>query len=150
MNPDRRGTKASPHYALTVPPGESAVVKLRFSDKAPDVIGSSIFGSGFDAVFDERIAEADEFHASLAPSDLTPDAKRVMRQALAGLLWSKQFYHYVVEQWLDGDPGQPPPPPERQAGRNNDWRTLFNADVLLMPDTWEYPWYASWDLAFQP
>ncbi len=148
VNPDQRGTKASPHYALTVPPGGSAVVKLRFSDKAPDVIGSGIFGSGFDGVFDERIAEADEFHASLAAPDLTPDAKRVMRQALAGLLWSKQFYHYVVEQWLDGDPGQPSPPPERQAGRNNDWRTLFNADVLLMPDTWEYPWYASWDLAF--
>ena len=148
VNPDQRGTKASPHYTLTIAPGASAVVTLRFSDKAPDVIGTSVFNAAFEDLFRRRIAEADEYHASLAPSDLTPDARRVMRQALAGLLWSKQFYHYVVEQWLDGDPGLPPPPPERQAARNSDWRTLFNSDVLLMPDTWEYPWYASWDLAF--
>ncbi len=148
VNPDRRGTKASPHYAVMVKPGESAVIKLRFSDKAPQIVSSGMFGAGFDDVFERRITEADEYHASLATSDLSPDAKRVMRQALAGLLWSKQFYHYVVEQWLDGDPGQPPPPAERLSGRNNDWRTLFNSDVLLMPDTWEYPWYASWDLAF--
>jgi len=148
VNPEQRGTKASPHYAFMVTPGGSAVVKLRFSDKAPHVVSSDVFGAGFDQVFERRIAEADDYHASLAPSDLSPDAKRVMRQALAGLLWSKQFYHYVVEQWLDGDPGEPPPPPERQSGRNTDWRTLFNSDVLLMPDTWEYPWYASWDLAF--
>src|SRR5262249_2181613 len=110
VNPQKRGTKASPHYSLMLPPGGTAVVKLRFGDKAPHVIEPNPLGAGFDGLFRQRIAEADEYHDTLAPSDLSPDAKRVMRQALAGLLWSKQFYHYVVERWLDGDPGEPPPP----------------------------------------
>ncbi|HEX5504134.1 MAG TPA: hypothetical protein VFW96_16020 [Thermomicrobiales bacterium] len=102
----------------------------------------------FDTIFTERRQEADQFYATLLPAGLDPDLKLVHRQALAGLLWCKQFYHYVVEQWLDGDPGQPPPPPERRRGRNHEWRHLYNERVMSMPDSWEYPWYASWDLAF--
>ena len=95
-----------------------------------------------------RQREADEFYATVIPADLTDDARAVMRQSLAGLLWSKQYYHYVVKTWLEGDPAQPTPPPERRHGRNAQWGHLFNADVISMPDKWEYPWYAAWDLAF--
>jgi hypothetical protein len=102
----------------------------------------------FDAIFKARQAEADEFYAQLAPSCLSKEHRAIQRQALAGMLWSKQFYHYILEQWLEGDPAQPPPPPERQKGRNSDWRHLYNERVMSMPDKWEYPWYASWDLAF--
>jgi hypothetical protein len=105
-------------------------------------------GPGFDAVFSERNLEADQFYEMIEPKRATADERRVMRQAYAGLLWSKQFYHYVVKDWLDGDPGQPSPPPERLHGRNADWRHLYNRDVISMPDAWEYPWYAAWDLAF--
>jgi hypothetical protein len=103
---------------------------------------------GFDAVLAERRRECDEFYAAVQPAALTPDERLVQRQAFAGLLWSKQFYHFDVWQWLEGDPGQPPPPPERRERRNREWGHIVNADVLLMPDAWEYPWYASWDLAF--
>src|SRR5262245_9311444 len=92
--------------------------------------------------------EADEFFATVIPARLSDDAKLVMRQALAGLLWSKQFYHYEVRQWPAGDPAGPPPPPERQHGRNRDWGHVYNEDIISMPDKWEYPWYAAWDLAF--
>jgi hypothetical protein len=102
----------------------------------------------FDEVFDKRKNEADEFYRELAPASLSKEHRGVQRQALSGLLWNKQFYHYIVEQWLDGDPGQPPPPNERQFGRNSEWRHLYNERVMSMPDKWEYPWYASWDLAF--
>ena len=95
-----------------------------------------------------RKAEADEFYAEVIPEALSQDGRSVMRQSLAGMLWSKQYYHYVVKRWLDGDPGEPAPPPERQNGRNHEWKHLFNADVISMPDKWEYPWYAAWDLAF--
>jgi hypothetical protein len=105
-------------------------------------------GRDFDDVFAARVREADEYYATVIPQDLSADAQLVLRQSLAGLLWSKQFYHYVVKEWLEGDPGQPPPPPERLSGRNHDWMQLFNADVISMPDKWEYPWYAAWDLAF--
>jgi hypothetical protein len=102
----------------------------------------------FDRVFQERIREADEFYAERLPKGLSEDEARVVRQAYAGLLWSKQFYHYIVADWLEGDPGQPPPPAGRATGRNADWVHLYNCDVISMPDKWEYPWYAAWDLAF--
>src|SRR6185436_15820909 len=92
--------------------------------------------------------EADEFYETVIPAHLSHDARLVMRQAFAGMLWSKQFYHYVIEQWLDGDPDAPKPPRERVHGRNHEWKHLYNADVISMPDKWEYPWYAAWDLAF--
>ena len=95
-----------------------------------------------------RQHEANEFYATVIPQNLSPDAQSVMRQAFGGLLWSKQFYHYVVEQWLRGDPALPPPPLERRRGRNREWGHLYNDDVISMPDKWEYPWYAAWDLAF--
>ena len=102
----------------------------------------------FDEIFSVRKAEADEFYVDLAPSSLPDEHRGIQRQALAGMLWTKQFYHYIVEQWLEGDPGQPPPPKERKEGRNADWNHLYNERVMSMPDKWEYPWYASWDLAF--
>ena len=98
--------------------------------------------------FTKRIAEADEFYNAVHPAQLTADQRLVQRQAFAGLLWSKQFYHYDVFRWLSGDPAEPSPPEERWHGRNYAWKHLSNDDVVLMPDTWEYPWYASWDLAF--
>ncbi len=142
-NPDRTGTKASAHYAVTIAAGASETVLLRLS---PAPHGAPFLAGG--AVFDERIAEADAFYASVAPAKATDDERSVQRQAFAGLMWSKQFYYYDVEQWLDGDPAGPPPPGERRAGRNSEWRHLNNADIIAMPDTWEYPWYAAWDLAF--
>jgi hypothetical protein len=116
------------------------------------VRGQSAFdatlGADFDRGFQDRIREADEFYAARLPKNLTEDEARVVRQAYAGLLWGKQFYHYIVRDWLDGDPDQPPPPPSRTTGRNADWVHLYNRDVISMPDKWEYPWYAAWDLAF--
>ena len=102
----------------------------------------------FDAVFDLRKEEADEFYGVVLPAKLSDDARMIARQAFAGLLWSKQYYHYVVSDWLDGDPGQPTPPAVRLEGRNSDWRHFFTRDVLSMPDKWEFPWFASWDLGF--
>ena len=95
-----------------------------------------------------RRREADEFYDALAPACLSKEQRAIERQAFAGLLWNKQFYYYIVEEWLDGDPAQPPPPEIRKIGRNSDWRHLYNERVMSMPDNWEYPWYASWDLAF--
>jgi len=146
VNPQERGTKAAAHYALTIPPGDTATLMLRLTDRQPG--SGSMFGSTFDAIFSMRKREADEFYASVIPHTLSQDATNVARQALAGLLWSKQYYHYVVKPWLEGDPSQPPPPAGRERGRNHEWTHLYNADVLLMPDKWEYPWYAAWDLAF--
>jgi hypothetical protein len=145
VNPEHSGTKVSAHYKLTVGAGETAVVRLRLTTAD---LGTSNAFDGFDRTFALRLSEADEFYATVIPQDLTPDAKNVMRQGFGGMLWSKQFYHYVVKQWLDGDPGNPPPPPERRNGRNHEWLHLYNADVISMPDKWEYPWYAAWDLAF--
>ena len=146
VNPQERGTKAAAHYALTIPSGDTATLMLRLTDRWPG--SDSMFGSAFDAIFITRKREADEFYASVIPHTLSPDATNVARQAFAGLLWSKQYYHYVVKPWLEGDPTQPPPPAGRERGRNHEWTHLYNADVLLMPDKWEYPWYAAWDLAF--
>src|SRR5712664_3476548 len=142
VNPDRVGTKCAARYRLTVPARGSAVVRLRLSRGAAQPVDAA------DAILATRKAEADEFFGSVIPAGLSADARNVMRQALAGMLWSKQFYHYVVRDWLKGDPNQPAPPPERKNGRNADWGHLHNADVLSMPDKWEYPWFAAWDLAF--
>jgi len=148
VNPESTGTKAAPLYVLSVPAGEEVVVKLRLAEETSAVVRKASLGSGFDAVFVERIREAERFYDAVLSKAASEDERRILRQAGAGLLWSKQFYHYVVKDWLDGDPGQPPPPQERKSGRNADWRHLYNRDVISMPDTWEFPWYASWDLAF--
>ena len=145
VNPSQAGTKASAHYQFTIPPGEEITVRMRLTN---DASVTSIDPAAADAIFAARLAEADEFYATLISNDLTPDARNVMRQSFAGLLWSKQFYHYVVRDWLDGDPNAAPPPKARRCGRNHDWLHLYNSDVISMPDKWEYPWYAAWDLAF--
>ena len=147
VNPERVGTKAAAHYKFMIPPGKHVSIRLRLTRVGEKQSGNDPFAN-FDDVFKERRDEADEFYAKLAPPSLHEEHRAIQRQALAGMLWSKQFYHYIVEQWLDGDPAQPPPPPERKQGRNHGWRHLYNERVMSMPDKWEYPWYASWDLAF--
>ncbi len=142
----RFGTKAAAHHVLTLAAGESRVLRLRLT--AEGEAKPEPFGAGFDAVFAARIVECDAFYAARIPAELGEDERRVARQAYAGLLWSKQFYFYVVKEWLEGDPALPAPPAGRAAGRNRDWTHLYNRDVLSMPDKWEYPWYAAWDLAF--
>jgi hypothetical protein len=149
VNPAMQGTKAAARYTIDLAAGGSAELRLRFTDQAPSPgPAAPRFDDSFPATFDARMREADEFYAQVIPATQSADARAVARQAFAGLLWSKQFYHYVVKEWLDGDPEQPPPPPERLTGRNADWTHIYNADVLAVPDTWEYPWYAAWDLAF--
>ena len=145
VNPAQTGTKACARYPVTVEGGQSATIRLRLTDQAllPDP-----FGAGFDQVFAARIAEADAFYGAIGSPELSADARRVMRQAFAGLLWSKQFYKYDVVHWLGGDPDGPPPPASRLSGRNHEWRHLNAKDIVSMPDTWEYPWFAAWDLAF--
>ncbi len=139
------GTKASAHYHATVAPGRSMTLRLRLSETAP--AGGKPLDGAVDRIFTTRRSEADEFYATVIPPT-EPDHRNVMRQALGGLLWSKQFFYYDVGRWLKGDPAGPEPPPERLHGRNHEWRHLYNADVISMPDKWEYPWYAAWDLAF--
>ena len=139
------GTKAAFWHVLTVPAGQSAEVRVRLAPAT--ALASDALTTGFDAVHAQRRAEADEFYASTL-ARLSPEHVPVARQAFAGLLWGKCFYHYNVAQWLDGDPAQVKPPPGRGAIRNGDWRHLDNRDVISMPDPWEYPWYAAWDLAF--
>jgi len=145
VNPQHIGTKAAAHYKLTIGGGETAVVRMRLANS--DFAGKDAFEDS-DKIFAIRKREADDFYATVIPQDLSADAQNVMRQGLSGMLWSKQFYHYIVKDWLQGDPGNPPPPPERLHGRNHEWTHLYNADVISMPDKWEYPWYAAWDLAF--
>ena len=145
VNPDHLGTKAAAQYVLTLAPGETQTVRLRLTD---DGRSPEFAEQDFEAVFAARIREANEFYDGLAPAHLSEDARRIQRQAFAGLLWSKQFYHYDVNRWLKGDPAGQSPPRERLHGRNSDWTHLYNADVVSMPDKWEYPWYAAWDLAF--
>ncbi len=145
VNPQKIGSKAAAHYLLTLAPGASATVRLRLTDKQAETVVS---GPAFDTVLTTRRAEADEFYDALAPGDGSADVRAVQRQAFAGLLWNKQFYHYDVKRWLKGDPTGEDPPHERRGGRNADWIHLYNEDVLSMPDKWEYPWYAAWDLAF--
>ena len=146
VNPAETGTKAAAWYTLALAPGESQVIRCRLA--AEDEMPAEPFGADFEAVFQRRAAEADEFHLAHRNAALSPDERLVVRQADAGLLWSRQFYDYVVEHWLEGDPAQPPPPPEHRKGRNRRWRHLYARDVMSLPDKWEYPWFAAWDLAF--
>jgi hypothetical protein len=148
VNPAQRGTKAALHYSLTVPAGGTATVRVRLFGADNAETEPLDVGAGFDAVMNARKADADGFYAALTPPTCDVHEAEVLRQAYAGLLWSKQFFHYDVRRWLTGDPGQPTPPPGRGAIRNGDWMHLNNHEVLLMPDPWEYPWYAAWDLAF--
>ncbi|MDF0666797.1 MAG: glucosidase [Nitrospira sp.] len=145
INPEKIGSKAAAHYHLSLSQGASETIRLRLTNRT-EVSGIEV--QAFNELFAQRIHEADEFYDELAPADLSEDARLVQRQAFAGLLWSKQFYHYDLKRWLVGDPGMPEPPLERLRGRNSDWTHLYNADVISMPDKWEYPWYAAWDLAF--
>jgi len=143
VNPSQVGTKAAAHYKISVAAGKSATIRLRLSNS-----DSAKPFDNFDAIFSARVKEADEFYADIQWQMKDEDAKNVQRQAFAGMLWSKQFYYFDIPQWLNGDPGQPSPPAQRKRGRNSEWLHLNNADILSMPDKWEYPWYAAWDLAF--
>jgi len=143
VNPHHVGTKFAAYYSLKVDAGQTNTVRLRLSDD-PNL--AEPFGAKFHAIFQTRKCEADEFYQRITPSLLSEDARNVQRQAFAGMLWTKQFYHYVVEDWLQGDPATPPP--ERQKKRNQDWIHLFSDDILSVPDQWEFPWFAAWDLAF--
>ena len=147
VNPEHRGTKAAGHYNAAIGAGQSFVVRLRLTDSIVAEEPSGV-GSDFEQVFATRQDEANQFYATIIPDTLSADGANVMRQALGGMLWSKQFYHYVVRTWLKGDPSQPVPPASRRRGRNAAWMHLYNSDVISMPDKWEYPWYAAWDLAF--
>jgi hypothetical protein len=144
VNPAQVGTKAAAHHAATVAAGGSMVARMRLRPAAARDPGLA----GADALLTRRRGEADEFYARLQEGVADADERLVQRQALGGMVWTKQFYYYDVNQWLIGDPDQPPPPAERQRGRNRDWDHLNNADIISMPDKWEYPWYAAWDLAF--
>ncbi len=178
VNPKKTGTKVTAHVRATVEPGASLVVEVRYApeaaaeDTAPEGMAPEASGEGtgdeekrkgtetrnasasggpfadFADVFEARLAEADEFYGEIQRPGLSEDETAVQRQAFAGLVWTKQFYHYSVKLWLDGDPAFPPPPEARKHGRNHDWEHLYNVAVLSMPDKWEYPWYAAWDLAF--
>ena len=145
VNPEHRGTKAACPYVLELAAGETRILRLRLLETG---IPTEAFGDAYDAVMEERRGEADAFYERLAPAAVGDDARLVQRQAFAGLVWSKQFYHYDVRRWIAGDPGHPAPPEARKKGRNAQWSHLHNEDVILMPDKWEYPWYAAWDLAF--
>ncbi len=154
VNPEKKGTKASPHYRLTIQPGQCQVIRLRLTRIAPAGLdqaygkGMGPFGSHFGDVLQNRKQEADEFYASVIPSSLGADAANVMRQALAGMLWTKQFYYYDVNRWLGERGSDPFKPSRRAAPRNDHWHHMYNADILSMPDKWEYPWFAAWDLSF--
>ncbi|HEX5082016.1 MAG TPA: glucosidase [Blastocatellia bacterium] len=147
VSPEQAGTKMAAHYRLSLEPGETVTLRLRLTDNEMVSKGETPFGD-FDRIFASRQCEADEFYDGIIPAGVSDDARNIARQAFGGLLWSKQFYHYVVSDWLNGDPAQPAPPTERRRGRNHEWPHLHNADVISMPDKWEYPWYAAWDLAF--
>ncbi len=145
VNPDRVGTKMAAHYPCEIAAGAAQVIWLRLSHQPPESLPHP-FGATFTDTFAQRQQEADEFYQRISPGHLSTDARNVQRQAFACLLWTKQFYHYVVEEWLAGDATQPKP--QRIYPRNTDWQHLFNDDILSMPDKWEFPWYAAWDLAF--
>jgi hypothetical protein len=152
VNPELKGTKAAAHYVSQVAPGQGWTLRFRLTDRnpadSPQASSKTFFGPEFEEVFAKRLQEADEFYAQRTGAGLTEDARRVQRQAFAGLLWGKQSYHYEVQRWLDGDSTQPKPDPSWRLGRNHDWTSLYNSDVISMPDKWEYPWYAAWDLGF--
>ena len=151
VDPAMTGTKTAAHYYGAIASGQSTTIRLRFMDQNPadgHKSGKDFFGPAFDQVFQQRLQEADDFYRVRVGHCASDDAHKVQRQAFAGLLWGKQSYHYDVRRWLSGDPTQPPAPPERLNGRNHEWTHLYNSDVISMPDKWEYPWYAAWDLAF--
>jgi hypothetical protein len=154
VNPKKTGTKAAAHYRLTVPPGKSETVRLRLTPMAPGALDKAYgkdqraFGKHFDQVMQARQKETDEFYAAVIPRSLGGDAANVMRQALAGMLWSKQFYYFDVKRWLEERGCDPYEPSAKMAPRNQHWHHMYNADIISMPDKWEYPWYAAWDLAF--
>jgi hypothetical protein len=147
INPDRVGTKGVAHYRITVGSGKEQVIRLRLTTVSSANTNGKPFGQVFDALFAERLQEADEFYTSVIPRSLDDDSKNVMRQAIAGMLWSKQFYYYDVDRWLE-EHGADPFNPTRRAQRNDHWHHMYNKDIVSMPDKWEYPWYAAWDLAF--
>jgi hypothetical protein len=154
VNPERTGTKVAAHHRLTVGPGECRKIRLRLTEMAPSAAAqgngsaSGPFGERFDEIVRTRRAEADEFYAAITPPGLDADAAYVMRQALAGMLWSKQFYLYDVDKWLEERGSDPFKATRKAAPRNDHWHHMYNGDVISMPDKWEYPWYAAWDLAF--
>ncbi|NND98552.1 MAG: glucosidase [Pirellulaceae bacterium] len=159
VNPKQRGTKCAAYGFQKIGAGESVVVRLRLTHKSesfianecegePKQFAEKAFGPSFDQTLQDRIADADEYYETRIPKSLTPQRQEIMRQAYAGLLWTKQFYHYAVATWINGDPSGPTTSDARKSGRNSDWMHLFNRDVISMPDKWEYPWYAAWDLAF--
>ncbi|MEO8603650.1 MAG: glucosidase, partial [bacterium] len=146
VNPAARGTKAAAHYAIEVGAGETTVLRLRLTDSAPDA--GAKFGAPFDALVEARRADADAFYAAVAPAAASDDEKRILRQALAGMLWSKQHYYFDLDRWLDEHQAHPMTPNSNQNIRNRNWFHMLNDDVISMPDKWEYPWFAAWDLAF--
>lgn len=152
VNPEKKGTKASANFEFEIESGESKTVYLRLTGQESAAKHSfeshAHFVKDCQKVFKDRVKEADEFYAEIVPANLNADSKNVMRQSLAGMLWSKQFYNFSVRDWLKGDENFPAPPENRKHGRNSDWTHLYNDDVISMPDKWEYPWYAAWDLAF--
>ncbi|QKK09889.1 MAG: glucosidase [Planctomycetota bacterium] len=147
VNPARHGTKAGAWHRLRVGAGESVTVRVRIRPAEIEPQADDLAGA-FDEVIETRRREADEFYAHKIGEHHSPEQRAISRQAFAGLLWGKQFYHYVVKDWLAGDPSQPPPPESRRLGRNHDWSHLHSRDILSIPDTWEYPWFAAWDTAF--
>jgi hypothetical protein len=148
VNPHHVGTKAALLRNLTIPAGEQVELRLRLAFQAEPTDSRQMLGREWEQTFTHRKKEADEFYDVVIPANVDADSRNVMRQAFAGLMWSKQFYHFVVRDWLEGDPAQPKPPARRKRGRNRAWTHLYNSDVISMPDKWEYPWYAAWDLAF--
>ncbi|WMJ75582.1 glucosidase [Cytophagaceae bacterium ABcell3] len=143
VNPEKEGTKASATYKFKLKPGQEEVVCLRLSSKPHEEPFAD-----FDQIFEERVKETDEFYEDLQKDIYDDELKMIQRQAFAGMMWSKQYYYFNIQQWLNGDPGQMKPPRERLKGRNANWSHLNNSNIISMPDKWEYPWYASWDLAF--
>src|SRR5271166_5327671 len=146
VNPERRGTKMACRYTIAAAAGEELELRLRLV--RADAATTADLGDGYERTFAARIGEADEYYASLRPPEASDEESAVMRQAFSAMIWSQQFYHFNVERWLDGDPAQPAPPASRLSGRNKNWRHLNSHDILVMPDKWEYPWFAAWDLAF--
>ncbi|HEV3190260.1 MAG TPA: glucosidase, partial [Polyangiaceae bacterium] len=143
---DEKGTKFAAHYRLEIPARSAVALRLRLTSEGH--LQGTDLGAEFDRTFSLRIREADDFYAHRIPSTAKLQERAVARQAYAGLLWSKQFYHYIVDHWLKGDPPHPPPPQAREKGRNREWNHVYCRDVISMPDKWEYPWFAAWDLAF--
>src|SRR5262249_13078720 len=146
VNRAQKGTKVAAHYRLNVKPGQSQTLRLRLSEAALNGLGNPF--ANFDKVFAQQRKAADQFYESVITRSLNADQANVMRQALAGMMWTKQFYHYDVDKWLEERGSDPFKVDRKQAPRNDYWHHMYNGDVISMPDKWEYPWYAAWDLAF--